>query len=44
MLPGHIHQSFNLHWKPIFEVMEACSGLDLADEDSFERRIAFLKS
>jgi hypothetical protein len=24
--------------------MEACPRLDLADEDSFERRIAFLKS
>jgi hypothetical protein len=24
--------------------MEACPGLDLADEDSFECRIAFLKS
>jgi hypothetical protein len=24
--------------------MEACPGLDLADEDSFERGIAFLKS
>jgi hypothetical protein len=39
-----IRQSFNLHWRPIFEVMEACPGLDLADEDSFERGIAFLKS
>jgi hypothetical protein len=44
MLPKHICQSFNLHWIPIFEVMEACPGLDLADEDQFERRIAFLKS
>jgi hypothetical protein len=44
MLPKHIRQSFNLHWRPIFEVMEACPGLDLADEDLFERGIAFLKS
>jgi hypothetical protein len=44
MFPKHIRQSFNLHWRPIFEVMEACPGLDLADEDSFERGIAFLKS
>jgi hypothetical protein len=44
MLPKHVRQSFNLHWRPIFEVMEACPRLDLADEDSFERRIAFLKS
>ena len=29
---------------PISEVMVACPGLDLADEDLFERRIAFLKS
>jgi hypothetical protein len=45
MLPKHIRQSFNLHWRPIFEVMEACPGLNhLADEDSFERGIGFLKS
>jgi hypothetical protein len=44
MLSKHISQGFNLHWRPIFEVMEACPGLDLADEDSFERGIAFLKS
>jgi hypothetical protein len=44
MLSKHIRQSFNLHLRPIFEVMEGCPGLDLADEDSFERGIAFLKS
>jgi hypothetical protein len=44
MLPKHIRQSFNLHWRPIFEAMEACPGLDMVDEDSFERGIAFLKS
>jgi hypothetical protein len=44
MLPKHICQSFNLHWRPIFEVMEACPRLDLADEDLFECGIAVLKS
>jgi hypothetical protein len=44
MLPKHIRQSFKLHWRHISEVMEACPGLDLADEDSFERGYAFLKS
>jgi hypothetical protein len=44
MLPKHIRQNFCLHWRPIFEVMEACPGLDPADEDSFERGIAFLKT
>jgi hypothetical protein len=46
MLPEHIRQSFNLHWRPIFEVMEAyCPGLDhLADENLFVRGFAFLKS
>jgi hypothetical protein len=45
MLPKDIRQSFNLYWRHIFEVMEACPGLNhLADEDSFERGIAFLKS
>jgi hypothetical protein len=43
-LPKPIRQGFNLHWRPIFEVMEACPGLDVADEDSFEQGIAFLKS
>jgi hypothetical protein len=44
ILPKHIRQSFNLHWRLISKVMEACPGLDLAELDSFERRIAFLKS
>jgi hypothetical protein len=46
MLPKYFRQSFNLHWRPIFEVVEAyCPRLDhLADENSFEHGIAFLKS
>jgi hypothetical protein len=44
MLLKHICQIFNLHWRPIFEAMETCLGLDLAEEDLFERAIAFLKS
>jgi hypothetical protein len=44
IVPKHIQQGFSLHWRPIFEVMEACPGLDPADEGSFERGIAFLKS
>jgi hypothetical protein len=44
MLPKHIQQGFSLHCRYIFEVMEACPGLDLADEDSFERGITILKS
>jgi hypothetical protein len=42
MLPKDIGRGFSLHWRPIFEVMEACPGLDPADEDSFERGIPFL--
>jgi hypothetical protein len=44
MLPNPIRQGFNLHWRPIFEVMEACPGLDVADEDLFEQGIALSKS
>jgi hypothetical protein len=44
MLPKQFCQSFSLHWRPIFEVPEACPGLDPADEDLFQRGIAFLKS
>jgi hypothetical protein len=36
MLPKHIRHSLSLHWRPNFEVMEACHWLDPADEDSFK--------
>jgi hypothetical protein len=44
MLSKHVQQNFCLHWRPIFEVMEACPGLDPVDKDPFERGMAFLKT
>ena len=35
MLPPEVRKKFNLHWRPIFQLMEACPGLDV-DRDSTE--------
>jgi hypothetical protein len=50
MLPKHIQRDFNLHWRPIFEIMDACPGLHLLDDpannlnDSFDHAMEFLKT
>jgi hypothetical protein len=44
MVPKDIRLAIDLHWRPIFELMEACPGLNLADADSFERGLEFLKT
>jgi hypothetical protein len=37
MLPKHIRRDFNLHWRPIFNLMDACPGLHRDDPNSFDR-------
>ena len=45
MLPKEdVRQHFFLHWRTIFEITEACPGLDPANADSFERGIEILKN
>jgi hypothetical protein len=44
MLPKHIQRDFNLHWRPIFELMEACPGLNPEDPDSFDRGMEYLNT
>jgi hypothetical protein len=50
MLPKHIQRDFNLHWRPIFEIMDNCPGLHPLDDpanslnDSFDRALEYLKT
>jgi hypothetical protein len=44
MLPKHIRRDFNLHWRPIFNLMDACPGLHQDDPNSFDRGMEYLKT
>jgi hypothetical protein len=50
MLPKQIKRYFNLHWRPIFEMMDACPGMLPLDDsannlnDWFDRGLEFLKT
>jgi hypothetical protein len=44
MLPKHIQRDFNLHWRPIFNLMDACPGLHRDDPNSFNRGMEYLKT
>jgi hypothetical protein len=44
MLPKHIQRDFNVHWRPIFNLMDACPGLHRDDPNSFDRGMEYLKT
>jgi hypothetical protein len=44
MLPKHIRRDFNLHWRPIFNLMDACPGLHWDDPNYFDRGMEYLKT
>jgi hypothetical protein len=50
MLPKQIERDFNLHWRPIFEMMDACPGMLPLDnstnnlDDSFDPGLEYLKT
>ena len=44
MLPKDIRRDFNLYWRPIFNLMDACPGLHRDDPNSFDRGMEYLKT
>jgi hypothetical protein len=50
MLPNHFQRDYNLHWRPIFEIMDAFAGLHRLDDpantlnDLFDRAMEYLKT
>jgi hypothetical protein len=50
MSPNHFQRDFNLHWRPIFEIVDAFPGLHWLDDpannlnDLFDRALEFLKT